>query len=207
MVQGMHAVVFFAAYLLGSVSWSLLLVRLLKGEDLRRHGSGNLGATNAGRLLGRKWAVAIYLLDMLKGLVPVLVAARLASKGTMPLPVVAGLGAIFGHVFPFYLRFRGGKGVATGSGVLIGLHPPTAAAALGAWVVLLLLTRFVSVASVGAATLLPVSYALLGNPADPARSWILGFLIAVAFLVVYLHRSNLRRVAAGTEHKIGGSRS
>jgi acyl phosphate:glycerol-3-phosphate acyltransferase len=200
----LHPAVFLGSYLVGSISWSLLIVRLVRGEDLRNFGSGNLGATNAGRLLGKPWAVGIYVLDMAKGLIPVLIAARLSPSDPPPLTVLAGLGAILGHVFPFYLRFRGGKGVATGSGVLLGLHSGTALVAFVVWVLVLLLTRFVSVASVGAAIALPVTYALLEDPAAPGRRWILGFLIAVAILVAALHRSNLRRVAAGTEHKIGG---
>ncbi|MEZ6195478.1 MAG: glycerol-3-phosphate 1-O-acyltransferase PlsY [Planctomycetota bacterium] len=201
-----HILVFLGAYALGSVSWALILVRLLRGEDLRRHGSGNLGATNAGRVLGRRWAVAIYGLDMLKGLVPVLVARALTPAGPPPLAVVAGLGAILGHVFPFYLRFRGGKGVATGSGVIVGLHPLTAGVGVAVWILGILATRYVSLASILATISLPIGYALLGPEGAPERPWVLGFLVAIATLVVWLHRSNVARLARGEERRIGGAK-
>src|SRR5262245_15889454 len=153
------ALVVLAAYLVGAVPFGYLVARA-RGVDIFQHGSGNIGATNVGRVLGRKFGVLVFLLDFAKGALPAAVAAGLAGRaGNLPpdtLPVAAGLAAFLGHLFPVYLRFHGGKGVATGAGVVAVLLPLPAAGALVAWVVVLCLTRYVSLASVVAAGSLAV---------------------------------------------------
>ncbi|MCB9833396.1 MAG: glycerol-3-phosphate 1-O-acyltransferase PlsY [Planctomycetes bacterium] len=196
------------AYLLGSVSWSYFIVKARKGIDLRTVASGNLGATNAGRVLGKRWAVIIYFLDLLKGLIgtagPWLLVADPRWR-ELPLPVVAGLLVILGHVFPFYLRFRGGKGVATGSGVLFALAPTTGAGALVIWYLCLRASRMVSLASVVAALALPLLFPLLQR--GPLDWWREGFLAVIALFVTVTHRSNIARILRGEENKLGAPRT
>lgn len=191
-----------AAYLIGSISWSWLLVRRMTGTDLRTVGSGNLGATNAGRVLGRKWAVGIYLLDLAKGAIAVIGARFIGGQlGGVPLELVAGAAAMLGHMFPFYLRFKGGKGVATGSGIVFALAPWTGLGGIAVWLVTVKLSRMVSLASILAAVSLPVFHQVL--PHRGGHDWRMRFLIAIAVLVVVMHRSNIARIAAGTENRIG----
>ncbi len=192
------------SYLLGTISWSYLIVRKVKGTDLREFGSGNLGATNAGRVLGRRFAVGIYVLDFLKGLGAVLPARHLfpADLGGVPLELCAGLAVVVGHIFPFWLGFKGGKGVATGSGVVFALSPWTALGALATWVVSLLAFRMVSLSSLLAAVSLPIWYGFLVGWSGPHLSRTI-FLAVVAALVVVLHRTNIQRILAGEEDKIG----
>ena len=193
------------AYLVGSISWSFILVKRRTGIDLRTVGSGNLGATNAGRVLGKRWAIAVYSLDLAKGAagasLPLLLDADPTWHG-MPVRLITGLCAVLGHMFPFHLGFRGGKGVATGSGVVFALAPLTGLLALLVWGLLLKVTRMVSAASIGAAASLPLLHALL--PHGPHHAWYEGFFILVATLVIALHRDNIRRILAGREHRIGG---
>ena len=193
-----------ASYLIGTISWSYLLVRSMKGIDLRSLGSGNLGATNAGRVLGKKWAIIIYFLDLAKGLGAVIPARMMAGSEEImagfPLALSAGLAVIAGHIFPFWLGFRGGKGVATGSGVVFALAPWTGCAAMVTWAILLLISRMVSLSSILAALALPAVHHLFEPGAEVAVTW---FLVGVAILVVVTHRSNIARILAGTEHKTG----
>ena len=196
------------SYLLGTVSFSFLLVKRLAGIDLRQQGSGNLGATNAGRVLGKRWAVVIYVLDLLKGLTAAGLP-RLAfgdpSLAGLPLDIAAGFAVILGHVFPFWLGFRGGKGVATGSGVVLALGPVTFLGALVLWIVMLKATRMVSAASVLATASLPLLHRFV-EPGGMARSGTTIAMGAMAVFVIVMHRSNIRRILAGTEHRVGARR-
>ncbi|MFT7619723.1 MAG: glycerol-3-phosphate acyltransferase PlsY [Planctomycetota bacterium] len=194
-----------AAYLVGSISWSYIFTWKLKGYDLRTYGSGNLGATNAGRLLGKKWAVIIYLLDFGKGVfgtcAGVYFTDELSWNGIY-VPIVGGFLTVIGHIFPFYLNFKGGKGVATGSGVVFALAPWTGLCALGVWVVVSFLTRLVSAASVLSAISLPIWYPLLAKSQDDPLFWSFeSFLIAVALLVTVMHHTNIKRILRGEEDK------
>lgn len=191
------------SYGLGCMSWSAWLVRRLRGLDLREHGSGNLGATNAGRILGRKWAVAIYLLDFGKGAVAAGIPVLWLSESTAPMPlwVAAGLLAILGHVFPVHLNFRGGKGVATASGVICFLWWPSLLIAVAAWIVTAAAFRIISAASIMAALSLPISlYLTQDNGGDP---WKMGLFVLLAIMVIYLHRTNIARILNGTESRMG----
>ena len=192
------------SYGLGCVSWASFLVRRLRGLDLREHGSGNLGATNAGRILGRRWAVIIYLLDFGKGAVaagaPTLIWQDLTAS--FPLVVVAGLLSILGHVFPAHLGFRGGKGVATASGVIAVLWWPSLLLALGAWILTAATSRMVSAASIVAAISIPISYYLTLDK-EAVDPWKTGLFLLLAIMVTFLHRGNIGRILNGTESRIG----
>ncbi|MBI1853003.1 MAG: glycerol-3-phosphate 1-O-acyltransferase PlsY [Planctomycetes bacterium] len=194
------------AYLIGSVSFALLAGKL-QGVDVRSHGSGNLGATNAGRVLGRSTGIAIFVLDSLKGFAPAFWFPHVAAArgGTMLSPTSLGLlfggCAIVGHVFPFYLGFKGGKGVATGAGVFLALAPVATAAALVVWAISILIWRMMSLASILAAIALPVAAAFFVPRADATA--VCSAAVAIAVLVVVRHRSNIRRIVAGTEKRIG----
>ena len=167
------------------------------------HGSGNLGATNAGRILGKKWAGGIYLLDFGKGAIAAGIPVLCWPECTTPMPlwVVAGLLAILGHVFPAHLDFRGGKGVATTSGVICILWWPSLLIALAAWIVTAAALRIVSAASIMAAISLPISLYLTQDEGD--HSWEMGLFVLLAIMVTYLHRTNIERILNGTESRMG----
>jgi glycerol-3-phosphate acyltransferase PlsY len=184
------------AYLIGSVPFALLVARKWGAKDLRRVGSGNLGAANVLRASGVTAGVLVALLDVGKGVAGVLVAARL--DGSNATPAVAGLAAIVGHIYPVWLRFRGGKGVATACGVFAALAPVALPLALAVFLLSAWLTKYISVGSVlASAALPPIAYAM-GTPTP-----IVIAASAAAVLIVFRHRSNLARVWLGTERRIG----
>jgi glycerol-3-phosphate acyltransferase PlsY len=205
------------AYLLGSVPFGLLIARA-HGKDLRSIGSGNIGATNVSRALGRKWAAVCFLLDVLKGLVPMLAVGRIISSpptaAQLLLALAVGCAAVAGHIFPIYVKFRGGKGVATSFGVAIGLWPYyTICAALSfvIWVVVVLICRYVSLASIAASIGFPV-FLMVAIILIP--DWNIGNLwplliaaTAIPLMVIVRHRQNIRRLLGGTESKVLGKRS
>jgi acyl-phosphate glycerol 3-phosphate acyltransferase len=200
-----------AAYLVGAVPFGYVVARL-RGVDIFRTGSGNIGATNVGRVLGRRYGVLVFALDFAKGALPVLVATRLPAFGVdVPgevLGVTAGLAAFLGHLFPVYLGFKGGKGVATGAGVVAVLVPVAALTAALAWVSLVLSSRYVSAASVVAAVVLAACQMLLVPPPWPGAQLVVTlFCVLAALLVVVRHRTNLRRLWSGTENQLKGGSS
>jgi len=178
------------AYLLGSLSFAILLSRVFGTADPRAEGSGNPGATNMLRVAGKRLAILTLLGDLLKGLLPVLVA-RLIGLGLQEQAWV-GLAAVLGHLYPLYFNFRGGKGVATAAGMLLGLYPPAALLALSAWVLTFYLTRTSSLASLIAT---PLTLPLLAWQ-QPAA---LLPMSALCGLIVWRHRGNLRDLFAGRE--------
>lgn len=183
------------AYLVGSVPFAFLLSRR-RGIDLRRVGSGNVGATNVLRTSGVRIAVIAMGLDVVKGAVAVIVAERLI--GGLGTPVAAGLASVFGHIYPIWLRFRGGKGVATAAGVFAVLTPAALGVAGAAFVVAVWITRYISVGSVvGALTLATVAIA-----SDTPGTVEIGSAVAAA-VILYRHRANIARVFAGTERRVG----
>jgi glycerol-3-phosphate acyltransferase PlsY len=188
----------FAGYLIGAIPTSYLAGRLARGIDLRQHGSRNLGATNVYRILGWRWAVPVGLLDILKGVVPVSVLAPWAG-GPAWLPVACGVAAVLGHVFSPYVRFKGGKGVATAAGMFLALAPLAVLCALPVWAVVVWLSGYVSLGSVVTAALFPV-WVRLTRPDAPYSFYAAA---ALAVLIVVSHRANLRRLAAGTENRFG----
>ena len=181
------------AYLLGSIPFALIAGKL-HGVDLRQAGSGNLGATNVFRTLGRTAGVAVMVLDIAKGAAAVLVAVALTNN---PWPVAAAALAILGHVFPVWTHFKGGKGVAVGAGAMIGLVPSASGVLLVLWILLVVFTRYVSVASIVAAlAAAPLAY-VFGAP------WSYVVFIALAgVFVIYKHRENIVRLVHGDESRI-----
>jgi glycerol-3-phosphate acyltransferase PlsY len=194
------ALLVLAAYLLGSIPTSYLIGRM-HGIDLREHGSGNLGGTNAYRVMGLKAGAPVVLVDVSKGFVPACFFPAWDGSPVGQLALAYGLAAIAGHVWSIFMRFRGGKGVATGAGVLIALAPTSALIGLLVWVGVVLITRYVSVASIAAATAVPVVAWLT----DERTSTVL-FCAAVALFVWWTHRQNLQRLARGDENRFGTSR-
>jgi glycerol-3-phosphate acyltransferase PlsY len=182
-------------YLLGSIPFGLLLTRAAGLGDIRAIGSGNIGATNVLRTGRKGLAAATLLLDGLKGAGAVLIALWLAGHDAA---LWAGLGAILGHLFPVWLRFRGGKGGATGYGVLIAVAWPVGLAAGAIWLILAKLARISSLATLGSFAAAPVLAALL------ADSGVVKLALAIAVLVFVRHHANIRRLLAGTEPRIGG---
>jgi glycerol-3-phosphate acyltransferase PlsY len=209
---GLFAAALVGAYLLGAVPFAFLIARA-HGRDLRTIGSGNIGATNLARALGRRWGYFCFALDVLKGLVPMALVGALLVVPDSPAPLAlwlaVGIAAILGHVFPIYLGFKGGKGVATSFGVALGLWPYFTVCALIAllvWLLVVLASRYVSLASICASVTFPIALmvGMLAAPGwDAAVLWPL--LIAatlIPLLVIFRHRDNIRRLRAGTETKI-----
>jgi glycerol-3-phosphate acyltransferase PlsY len=196
------------AYLLGSIPFGLL-VGLAKGIDPRKAGSGNIGATNLGRLLGGKFFAIVFTLDVFKGLLPMLAAAyalhgRASSRMEYALWLLVGFAAIAGHMFSLFLKFKGGKGVATAMGVFPYFTFP-AIVALTVFVAVFLVTRIVSISSIAGAIVLPIAYVLmgwrLGWDVTGVQLPLLVFAILLCALIVYRHRSNIARLLAGTENR------
>lgn len=195
-----------AAYLYGSIPFGFLAARWLRGVDIRQTGSGNIGATNAARVLGFKFFPVIFAMDMTKGLGPALLAGILGGQSAYspaPLVLFAGLAGVMGHVFPLYLGFKGGKAVAAGTGLFLVAAPVAVLICAAIWGVLFAATRYVSLSSICAALSLPVVFALTHG--DPFGSGAYGFGLAVfaGLFITWLHRSNIRRLLAGTENRIG----
>jgi glycerol-3-phosphate acyltransferase PlsY len=184
-----------AAYLMGSIPFAQLLSKR-RGIDLRRVGSGNVGASNVLRTLGVRPAVLAMMLDAVKGTVAVLIAQRLTNG--VAAPVAAGLASMIGHVYPIWLRFRGGKGVATAAGAFAVLTPVAAVVAVGAFLLTVALTRFISVGSMVAA----LTLAAWAIASDAPRIVEVGAAIGAA-LVLIGHRANVLRLVAGTERRVG----
>ncbi len=187
-------VIVLAGYLAGSCPFGYWVVRLVKHEDIRKVGSGNIGATNVWRTYGRWLGVPVVVLDVLKGFVPSLVGVLLVSH---IVGILAGSAAMLGHWRPLFLRFeKGGKMVATCGGVLLGVAWLVGLLGLAVWVLVFLVTRYASLASIATAIALPVIAVLLGEP----NSVIL-FCASAGIAVIVLHRANLRRLRAGTESR------
>ncbi len=206
------------AYLLGSIPFGLLIAKA-HGKDLRSIGSGNIGATNVSRALGRKWAYFCFALDVLKGVAPMLATLSLARGSSsqsqservvlLCLWLAVGCAAIIGHIFPIYVKFKGGKGVATSFGVALGLWPYytiCASFAIVIWVVAVLIWRYVSLASIAASVSFPLVLILaiiLRQNWDLFSLWpLLVAATAIPLMVIIRHRENIKRLLAGTESKI-----
>lgn len=188
------AIVLFG-YLIGSLPTGLIVIRLVKGLDIRRVGSGNIGATNVYRVAGLPTALLVLAVDMVKGALPVFLARTWDRPEVMV--VLAGIAAIMGHNWSMFLRFAGGKGIATSFGVLLALSPPTAAVAASVWAVVAVLTRYSSLASLLAVATVPL---VMWRRAEPAAHLSFGALALV--FAVYKHKSNIARLLRGQELKI-----
>ena len=187
------------SYLWGAIPASWVAGKL-RGVDLRKHGSGNLGATNTFRVLGAKVAAPVMVFDILKGLLPVVLFTRWDGTDDWRWGLAYGAAAIVGHVFSIYMRFKGGKGVATSAGVFLALAPLAVGAGLAVWLAVLAVTRMVSAASISAAAVVGVLL-LLPLSHIPVEIRVLG--CAICLFVIFAHRSNLRRILDGTEPRFG----
>ncbi|CAN5432776.1 glycerol-3-phosphate 1-O-acyltransferase PlsY [soil metagenome] len=194
------------SYLFGSIPNGYLAGRLRR-VDVRRHGSGNIGATNVLRVLGKPWGFAVFLLDALKGFAAVRVALLLVTRDLSAAPyaesfaILAAAACVCGHSYPVWLGFKGGKGVATSAGAIFGVMPIAAIAIFLVWVVVFQITRYVSVASILAAVALPLIVGLLVYLGRTQGTVLLYFSLAMTALVVWRHRSNFARLRAGTEQR------
>ncbi len=200
-------------YLLGSVPFGLL-IGLSQGKDLRKIGSGNIGATNTGRILGKKWGILCFFLDVLKGLIPMLSVPLLGlvdDPGPLQLTLwlLVGVAAVLGHVFPVYLKFKGGKGVATSLGIVLGLWPYYTICGMITfivWIACVFISRYVSVASIIAAVCFPIFLSIAIFAKDTwlfTELWPLVVLASLmALLVIVRHRDNIKRLREGSETKV-----
>jgi len=194
MITVLYAVA--GAYLFGSIPWGYVLCRVYKKIDIRKYGSGNIGATNVYRTAGGQLAIAVLILDILKGLLPVLLVKLFLTSEPAHL-IAVGIASILGHNFSIFLRGKGGKGVSTSFGVIAGLFPMPALIALLIWISVILITRYVSAGALLAALSLPVSIQAFHKNAVLTATGIVIFL-----LIVYTHRTNIRRLLQRKENKI-----
>jgi acyl phosphate:glycerol-3-phosphate acyltransferase len=191
-------------YLLGSIPAGYLAGRLA-GIDIRNAGSGNIGATNVVRVLGKRYGYPVFAIDFLKGLIAVLIAiavARHVGLGggwVQAFGVTAGVGCVIGHTFPIWLSFKGGKGVATSVGVIFGLMPVAALMVLGVWILTFELSRYVSVASIVAALALPITVLFVSQRQHSDSAVVFYFSLCLTAVIILRHRSNLGRLMRGTE--------
>jgi glycerol-3-phosphate acyltransferase PlsY len=186
-------VLFVLAYLLGSIPFGLVVGKVFYGVDVRQHGSGNVGTTNVFRVLGKRAGTVVMICDILKGYLPAAIAAALFTPWAA---IFIAAAPVVGHIYSIFLKGRGGKGIATGAGVVLALVPLAFAIIFATWIVLIIVTRYVSVASLVAAFLVPVLTIAFDEP-RPYK--IAG--IAVAILVWWAHRGNIQRLLAGEEHR------
>ena len=185
----------FVSYAIGSIPFGLLIGKFNR-IDIRQRGSGNIGATNITRTLGRDWGIACFFLDFCKGLVPVLVARQAVPDWGATPAILAAAAAIAGHIWPVYLRFKGGKGMATSLGALIALAPFHVLICAAIWYLVFLLSRYVSLASIIAALALPLASFLFRTRVETTV-----LLAVIAALIIYRHRSNIIRLLEGTENR------
>ncbi len=187
------------AFLLGSFPTGYLVARA-RGVDIREHGSGNIGATNVLRTLGKPLGVLVFAIDALKGFSAVWIALRLGDAGTSAwLGIVAAVAVIVGHNYTPWLGFKGGKGIATSAGVLLGLTPWTVLIITVVWLISFKVTRYVSVASIAASVAVPLSVAGLWWAGAGGNAPLLGFALVISALAIWRHRSNILRLRDGTE--------
>ncbi len=188
-----------AAYLFGAVPFGLLVAKA-RGVDIRTQGSGNIGATNVFRVIGKGWGIFTFVLDALKGFVPAFFFPGLAGDGA-EWGVLFGMIAIVGHSFPIYLKFKGGKGVATSAGMLLGVAPAAVGVAFLCWVLCMVLSRYVSLSSIVAAIVVAVASWVDMRPESALVEDVV--LTVLSVLVIWLHRANIQRLLNGTENRFG----
>ena len=191
-----------AAYLLGAIPFGLLLAKI-KGVDLQKVGSGNIGATNVYRCVGKRWGIAAFILDAVKGFVPAFVFPMMVSPAPAWLGLACGVAAVAGHNWPVWLKFKGGKGVSTSAGMLLGIAPAAVGIGFVVFAATVALTRFVSLGSILAAIAVPTAFLAM----DRTDNRLLGgALVVMGLLTILKHRANIRRLLAGTEPKISGKK-
>jgi glycerol-3-phosphate acyltransferase PlsY len=205
------------SYLVGSIPTSIIVGKIARGIDIRQYGSGNAGGTNVIRVLGWKAGVFVILMDMAKGLVATILLSRLMF-GALPfanltpfddftvVQIIAGSAAILGHIWTVFAGFRGGKGIATAGGMLIGIAPVEVGVSLAVFSIVFLVTHYVSLGSLSAAVAFPLTMFFRENVfLEQVRGYntLIYFSIAIALLIIYTHRANIRRLVAGTEQRLG----
>ncbi len=208
-------VILLLSYIVGSIPTSIIVTKLVKGVDIRNYGSGNAGGTNVSRLLGKKYGILVIILDALKGAIAVVLIARL-YLGNFPFPnstpfddftlvqLLAGIAAVAGHIWTVFAGFKGGKGIATGLGVLISVVTLDMLLAVGVFIIVVSLSRYISLGSILAALSIPIIMIIRENvfAVDiPGYHSLLPFVILLALLVTYTHRANIKRILAGQESK------
>ena len=190
----------FGAYLAGSVPFGFLIGKM-RGVDVRTVGSKNIGATNVFRTVGKKWGLLAFLCDFLKGFVPVILARKFGGEAHLPLAV--GLMTVVGHMFTCFMKFKGGKGIATGFGMLVGLVPWIVLAAFGIWAVTVWLSHYISLGSCVAAAFLAVGVWFPWLGCEGWRNLPLSIVVTlVALVAIYKHKANIRRLIDGCENRI-----
>lgn len=198
-----HFLLALGAFLLGSIPTGYLVAKT-RGVDIREHGSGNIGATNVFRIVGKPLGVFVFVVDALKGFVAVFAVSRLAAAAgdasAWP-AIVAAVAVIAGHNYTPWLGLRGGKGIATSAGVLLALMPLAVAAVAAVWFLVFFVSRYVSLASVCAAAALPVAVAVLWQWNLGGNGPLTGFAAVISALAIWRHRSNIKRLREGTEHR------
>lgn len=198
------AVLIVLAYLIGSIPTAVWVSKRLFGIDIREHGSGNAGATNTFRILGPKAGTAVMLIDMMKGFIAVKLAlfspyGAMSTEQSVNLQVFLGLFAVLGHIFPIWAEFKGGKGIATLFGMILSIQPLVAVSMVGVFMLMLYITRYVSLSSITASIAFPLMIFFIFK--EPELSYKI-FAIATAFLVVLTHHKNINRLINGSENKV-----
>jgi glycerol-3-phosphate acyltransferase PlsY len=207
----LYILIFLGSYLIGAIPWAYLIGKMY-GLDLRKEGSGNIGATNVTRVIGKFWGRVCFLLDMIKGFLPVFIVTMLIKQQIIAdindlAQIVAAGGAVIGHMFCVFLRFKGGKGVSTSAGCLLAMAPYSFAISGIVWIIVFLIGRYVSLASIAAAAVLPVSATFFSmmkvndRAIYPVSIYILIFLYILAMLAILKHTGNIKRLINGTEHR------
>ncbi|MFY7912101.1 MAG: glycerol-3-phosphate 1-O-acyltransferase PlsY [Emticicia sp.] len=193
------------AYLLGSIPTAVWYGKIFHGVDVRQHGSGNAGATNSLRTLGKKAGIIVLIVDFLKGFLAVKAASYFSTEIDSILPLAMGLAVIAGHIFPIFAQFRGGKGVATAMGVLVATFPWAALGCMVVFMIIVLATRYVSLGSILGALAFPIQLTFnLWN--DNADKYAIGFAWLIFIILAVMHRQNIQRLLNGTESKFGAKK-
>ena len=201
-----YTTIFLIAYLIGSIPWAFILGKL-KGIDIRKQGSGNVGATNARRVLGKKIGILCFFLDFLKGFLPIISILFLCEKSILDISsdyafIIVAFAVIAGHIWPIYLKFKGGKGVSTMAGILMAIAPISLVIGGGIWAIVFYTSRYVSLASILAAITLPISAFILSKyEICKLSDTMLAVLLGLALLIVIKHKSNILRLIKGTENR------
>lgn len=206
------------SYLIGSIPFGFVLVKAIKGVDIREFGSKNVGATNTWRVAGKGFGITAFVFDMLKGFGPVFVVSRVYERfaHTYPndtvvinkelLAMICGIAAILGHVFPVYLKLRGGKAAATSCGVFMFLAPHALLIAIVVWVITVCVSKFVSLGTMFASIAFAVSVIFMADGPFKEGISLSIFSIVMSIVIIFLHRSNIKRIIEGSENKIGGTK-
>jgi glycerol-3-phosphate acyltransferase PlsY len=192
------------SYFIGSIPFGFLITKIVKGVDIRQIGSGNPGATNVSRVLGKPYGILVFFLDMLKGFLPIFTFDLLSgSHGHDSSLILCSVSVICGHTFPIFLGFKGGKAAATGCGVFLWLAPIPLLISVAVWLITISISRYISLGSIISSIILATSLILLGKDPFGQELYLTLFSVFMAILIIIRHKSNIKRLLNGTENKIG----